>query len=155
MSRFCEIVFCAPLLYRRHVCSSNLKHSPSRELPLTARKTVFSHLKYTKFKPLQKPTTISVSTWSIIISQITTIENNGSFEGWKDKLVNYSCDRLEDENMYEHYFVVLGHFVKKSPGKNWRFKGLNGIKRVVSNAIIYIRHNILWYLHRLRSNCLI
>ena len=113
MSRFCEIVFCAPLLYRRHVCPSNLKHSPSRELPLTARKTVFSHLKYTKFKPLQKPTTISVSTWSIIISQITTIENNGSFEGWKDKLVNYSCDRLEDENMYEHYFVVLGHFVKK------------------------------------------
>ena len=113
MSRFCEIVFCAPLLYRRHVCSSNLKHSPSRELPLTARKTVFSHLKYTKFKPLQKPTTISVSTWSIIISQITTIENNGSFEGWKDKLVDYSCDRLEDENMYEHYIVVLGHFVKK------------------------------------------
>ena len=43
--RFCEIVFCAPLLYRRHVCSSNLKRSPSRELPLTARKTVFSHLK--------------------------------------------------------------------------------------------------------------
>ena len=23
------------------------------------------------------------------------------------------CDRLEDENIYEHYFVVLGHFVKK------------------------------------------
>ena len=22
-------------------------------------------------------------------------------------------DRLEDENIYEHYFVVLGHFVKK------------------------------------------
>lgn len=49
----------------------------------------------------------------MIISQITTIENNGSFEGWKDKLVNYSFDRLEDENIYEHYFVFLGHFVKK------------------------------------------
>ena len=47
MSRFCEIVFCAPLLFRRHVCLSNLKHSSSRELPLTARKTVFSHLKST------------------------------------------------------------------------------------------------------------
>ena len=31
--------------FRRHVCLSNLKHAPSRELPLTARKTVFSHLK--------------------------------------------------------------------------------------------------------------
>ena len=45
MSKFCEIVFCVPLLFRRHVCLSNLKHPPSRELPLTARKTVFSHLK--------------------------------------------------------------------------------------------------------------
>ena len=45
MSRFWEIVFCLPLLFRRHVCLSKLKHSPSRELPLTARKTVFSHLK--------------------------------------------------------------------------------------------------------------
>ena len=33
------------LLFRRHVCLSKLKHSPLRELPLTARKTVFSHLK--------------------------------------------------------------------------------------------------------------
>ena len=30
--------------FRCHVCSSNLKRGPSRELPLTARKTVFSHL---------------------------------------------------------------------------------------------------------------
>ena len=29
---------------RRHVYLSNLKHALSRELPLTARKTVFSHL---------------------------------------------------------------------------------------------------------------
>ena len=28
-----------------HVCLSNLKHAPSRELLLTAHKTVFSHLK--------------------------------------------------------------------------------------------------------------
>ena len=45
MSRFWEIVFCVPLLFRRHVCLCKLKHSPSRELPLTARETVFSHLK--------------------------------------------------------------------------------------------------------------
>ena len=45
MSRFWEIAFCLPLLFRRHVCLSKLKHSPLRELPLTARKTVFSHLK--------------------------------------------------------------------------------------------------------------
>ena len=45
MSRFWEIVFCVSLLFRRHVCLSNLKHAPSRELPLTARKNVFSHLK--------------------------------------------------------------------------------------------------------------
>ena len=44
MSRFWEIVFCVPLLFRRHVGLSNLKHEPSRKLPLTARKTVFSHL---------------------------------------------------------------------------------------------------------------
>ena len=52
MSRFWEIVFCLPLLFRRHVCLSKLKHSPSRELPLTARKTVFSHLnlKYLQVK---------------------------------------------------------------------------------------------------------
>ena len=29
----------------RDVCLSNLKHAPSRELLLTSRKTVFSHLK--------------------------------------------------------------------------------------------------------------
>ena len=45
MSRFGEIVFCEPLLFRRHVCLSNLKHALSRELLLTARETVFSHLK--------------------------------------------------------------------------------------------------------------
>ena len=45
MSRFWKIAFCLPLLFRRHVCLSKLKHSPSRVLPLTARKTVFSHLK--------------------------------------------------------------------------------------------------------------
>ena len=44
MSRFWEIVFCVPLLFRRHVCLSKLKHLRSRESPLTARKTVFSHL---------------------------------------------------------------------------------------------------------------
>ena len=32
--------------FRRHVCLSNLKQAPSRKLPLTACKTVFSHLKY-------------------------------------------------------------------------------------------------------------
>ena len=45
MSRFGEIVFCEPLLFRRHVCLSNLKHALSRELLLTAREPVFSHLK--------------------------------------------------------------------------------------------------------------
>ena len=30
--------------FRQHVCLSNLKHAPSRGLPLTTRKTVFSHL---------------------------------------------------------------------------------------------------------------
>ena len=34
--------------FRSHVCLSNLKHAPSRELPLTARKTVFSHLNTVK-----------------------------------------------------------------------------------------------------------
>ena len=44
--RFWEIVqFCVPLLFCRHVCLSNLKHAPSRELLLTACKTVFSDLK--------------------------------------------------------------------------------------------------------------
>ena len=45
MSRFWEIVFFVPLVLRRHVCLSKFKHSASRELPLTAHKTVFSHLK--------------------------------------------------------------------------------------------------------------
>ena len=35
------------LLFRRHVCLSNFKHAPSRELTLTALKTVLSHLKMT------------------------------------------------------------------------------------------------------------
>ena len=48
MSRFWEIVFFLSLLFRRHVRLSELKHSTSRELPLTARKTVFSHLNYVK-----------------------------------------------------------------------------------------------------------
>ena len=45
MSRFWEIVFCVPLLFHHHVCLSNLKHAPSRDLSLTACKTVFSYLK--------------------------------------------------------------------------------------------------------------
>ena len=32
--------------FRRHVCLSNLKHALSRELPLTACKTVFSYYKF-------------------------------------------------------------------------------------------------------------
>ena len=32
------------MLFHRHVCLSNLKHAPSLKLPLTAQKTVFSHL---------------------------------------------------------------------------------------------------------------
>ena len=43
MSRFWEIA-CVPMLFGRHVCLSNLKHAPSSKLPLTADKTVFSHL---------------------------------------------------------------------------------------------------------------
>ena len=42
MSTFLEIVFCVLLLFRRHLCLSNLKHAPSRELPLTARKALKS-----------------------------------------------------------------------------------------------------------------
>ena len=34
------------LLFRRHVCFSNLTDTPSREVLLAARKTVFNHLKY-------------------------------------------------------------------------------------------------------------
>ena len=45
LSRFWEIVFCVPILFGRHNCLSNLQHAPSRKLPLTARKTVFNHLK--------------------------------------------------------------------------------------------------------------
>ena len=44
MSRCWEIVFCVPLLFRRYVFLSNSKHAPSRELPLTDRKTVFRRL---------------------------------------------------------------------------------------------------------------
>ena len=42
---FREIVFSVPLLFRRHVCLSDLKHAASHELLLTARKTVFSYFK--------------------------------------------------------------------------------------------------------------
>ena len=38
--------------FRRHVCLSNLKHAPPRELPLTARKTVFSQLNEGKTKAM-------------------------------------------------------------------------------------------------------
>ena len=54
MSRFWEIVFRVPLLFRRHVCLSKLKHSPSRAFPLTARKTVFSHLKQPRRRQRQR-----------------------------------------------------------------------------------------------------
>ena len=43
MRRFWEIVFCVPLLFCCHFCLSK-KHAPSRNLPLTTHKTVFSHL---------------------------------------------------------------------------------------------------------------
>ena len=44
MSRFEKLSSVYHFFFRRHVCLSNLKHAPSLELPLTARKTVFSHL---------------------------------------------------------------------------------------------------------------
>ena len=44
MSRFEKLFSVYHCFFRHHVCLSNLKHAPSRELPLTARKTVFSHL---------------------------------------------------------------------------------------------------------------
>ena len=44
MSRFEKLSFVYHCFFRRHVCLSNLTHAPSRELSLTARKTVFSHL---------------------------------------------------------------------------------------------------------------
>ena len=40
--------------FRGHVCLSNLQHAPSRELPLTACKTVFSHLKGNCYSTLLK-----------------------------------------------------------------------------------------------------
>ena len=40
MSTFWEIVFCEPLHFSPPCLLSNLKHAPSREYPLTARKTV-------------------------------------------------------------------------------------------------------------------
>ena len=39
------MVFSVPLLFRYHVCLSDLKHAPSRELLLTIHKTVFSYIK--------------------------------------------------------------------------------------------------------------
>ena len=45
MSTFWEIVFLYTIaFFRRHVCLSKTR-AVSREFPLTARKTVFSHLK--------------------------------------------------------------------------------------------------------------
>ena len=44
MSRFWEIVFFVHFFFRCHVCLSNVKHAPSREVPLTACETVSSHL---------------------------------------------------------------------------------------------------------------
>ena len=68
MSRFWEIVFYVPLLFRRHVCLSKLKHSPSRESPLTAHKTVFSHLNH-RFPGVTTGLTFKVfDLWSITIS---------------------------------------------------------------------------------------
>ena len=65
MSRFWEIVFCVPLLFRRHVCLSNLKHVPTRKLPLTASKTVFSHLKEQNICPTTNwPLPVSTSSWA-------------------------------------------------------------------------------------------
>ena len=48
MNRFWEIIFSLPLRFRRYVRLSELKHSLSHELPLTAHKTVFSHLNEVK-----------------------------------------------------------------------------------------------------------
>ena len=39
----CTQIFLCTFLFRRHVCLSNFKHAPSRELTLTALKTVLTH----------------------------------------------------------------------------------------------------------------
>ena len=50
MSRFWKIVFSVyHCFFRRLVCLSNSKRAPSRELPLTALKTMFIHLKRVEF----------------------------------------------------------------------------------------------------------
>ena len=45
MSRFLRNrVLRTNAFFRRRICLPNLKHAPLRKLPLTARKTLFSHL---------------------------------------------------------------------------------------------------------------
>ena len=66
MSRFWEIVFCVSLLFRRHVCLSNQKHARSSELPLTARKTVFSHLNCLNTIPFVAAHTYIAHVWQYL-----------------------------------------------------------------------------------------
>ena len=59
-----------------HVCLPNLKHVPSRKLPLAARKTVFSHLKTKSFILLscwRKETRVYIDSFPFAY-RITTVE---------------------------------------------------------------------------------
>ena len=113
MSRFWEIVFCVPLLFRRHVCYCKLKHSPSRELPLTARETVCSHL------------SLSYLTW-IITLHVLAISDDIPLGTWPP--IKLLCHQLfsyptnAHSKLLWHYRSTNNGHVSKLPYQRWLSK---------------------------------
>ena len=146
MSRFWVIVFCLPLIFRRHVCLSKLKQSPSRELPLSAGKTVFSHLK-------------GVFTWEnshrreshtgiIFLFRIAFTWWLGHFRSRYLKvhfmLIKYTCDSKSQTLRMRYPFQSTGRPISHRNGWSFRPGTRTGVKARRGDSH---RHDILWWYH--------
>ena len=106
MSRFWEIVFRVPLLFRRHVCLSNLKHLRSREMLLTTRKTVFSHLNWVNKQSSCLPGLNGTSKIFFIII-ISLFQTAFTLSQWEKQIVRVKFSgRLHSFFFHTNFFVI-------------------------------------------------
>ena len=121
MSRFWEILFCVPLLFRRHVCVSFLKRTPSHELPLTAHKTVLNHFKRHSLRWLGPLGWGGGGGLSVVIaiSMVDFLALHLPLQ-WKN-MFSFSLINLQLSIVHVHYHTQKLELKQKLPFRNTKF----------------------------------
>ena len=124
-----------------HVCLSNLKQAPSRELPLTARKTVFSHLNWNTVLSHSSPSTEtfghlllnSIILWSLFCCLFQVVNLSG-FTVWNKNMSIWCC------NIHAGLCDLLTVFSSETPLQckliNTNFASIVYIKVVITATLL-------------------